>query len=148
PSELGVVAVRTQYLGLLGQTPCYAAELAEDAAPPAGMQFLDLRALYTRLDAELMSLAARALQVMDWDRTHQFCGKCGSPTEPHAHSRARVCPRCGLEHYPRVSPAMIVAVERGEEVLLARSPHFPPDLYSTLAGFVDPGESVEEAVHR
>ncbi|MDB4972991.1 MAG: diphosphatase [Myxococcaceae bacterium] len=148
PSELGLVAVRTQYLGLWGPTPCFAAELAAEASAPLGMQYCNLLALYGRLDPARMSLAGRAVQVMEWDRTHQFCGACGTPTRPHEQSRARVCPRCALEHYPRVSPAMIVAVERGEEVLLARSPHFPAGIYSTLAGFVDPGESVEEAVHR
>ena len=90
------------------------------------------------------------MQVMHWDRTHQFCGACASPTRPHGSARARVCTNadCGLEHYPRLSPAIIVAVERGDEILLARSPHFPPGIYSVLAGFVDPGESAEEAVVR
>ncbi|MDB4990937.1 MAG: diphosphatase [Myxococcaceae bacterium] len=150
PFELGLVPVRTQFLGELGGTPCFAAELVADATAPVGLQFLDLLTLYRRTSSELMMLIGRALQIVEWDNTHQFCGRCGAPTEPHAHSRARVCTqgRCGLEQYPRVSPAMIVAVERGEEVLLARGPHFPPGIYGTLAGFVDPGESAEDAVHR
>jgi NAD+ diphosphatase len=150
PSELGLLPLRTQYLGELGGSPCFSAEVASDSTPPSGTSFVDLRTLYGRLSGEHMSLSARAVQIMDWDRDHQFCGRCAAPTEPHTSSRARVCSneRCGLEHYPRISPAMIVAVERGEEVLLARSAHFPPGIYSTLAGFVDPGESVEEAVHR
>ncbi|HEY6877528.1 MAG TPA: NAD(+) diphosphatase, partial [Polyangiales bacterium] len=124
--------------------------LAAEAAAPEGMTFCDLRSLYFRgqLSEEQLALAGRAIQVMEWDRTHQFCGACGTPTEPQAHARARICPRCRLEAYPRVSPAMIVAVERGEEVLLARSPHCPPGIYSTLAGFVDPGESAEACVAR
>ena len=97
-----------------------------------------------------MAVAGRAVQIVEWDRTHQFCGACAAPTVLHERVRARVCtnPACKLEAYPRLSPAMIVAVERGEELLLARSPHFPAGIYSVLAGFVDPGESVEDAVHR
>lgn len=148
PGELGLAIERAQFLGTLGAVPCYAAELAHDAPAPAGYRFSDLRLLYGQMDDALLSLAGRAVQIAEWDRTHQFCGACGSATEPHRLTRARVCPACKLEQYPRVAPAMIVCVERGAEVLLARSPHFPPGVYSTLAGFVDPGESVEQAVHR
>jgi NADH pyrophosphatase NudC (nudix superfamily) len=104
--------------------------------------------LFGRLSDALMGVAGRAVQIVEWDRTHQFCGACGGETLPHDKARARVCPRCKLEAYPRIAPAMIVLVERGEEVLLARSPHFPPGIYGALAGFVDAGESAEEAVHR
>jgi NAD+ diphosphatase len=148
--ELGLTPLRTQYLGALDGVDVFAAELEPAALAPSGMTFCDLRALYFRcsMSEQLLALAGRAVQLMDWDRTHQFCGACATPTVPHASSRARVCPRCGLEAYPRVAPAMIVAVERGPEVLLGRSPHFPPGIYSTLAGFVDPGETVEECVAR
>jgi NAD+ diphosphatase len=150
PAELGLSPLRTQLLGELGPTPCFSAELAADVEPPSGMRFYDLLRLFGRVEPELLSLAGRAVQIMEWDRTHQFCGACGASTVPHPQARSRVCSRseCALAQYPRVAPAMIVAVERGPEILLARSPHFPPGIYSTLAGFVDPGESVEEAVHR
>lgn len=149
-SDLQLTPVHVQYLGTFDDLPCYSAQLQPDAVAPQGMVFSDLRALYFRgtFSNELLSLAGRAVQVMDWDRTHQFCGACGTHTQPHAESRSRVCPHCKLEAYPRVAPAMIVCVERGPEVLLARSPHFPPGIYSTLAGFVDPGESAEECVQR
>ena len=149
-AALGLEPARTQFLGHLGGEPCYAAELASDAAPPPGAQFRDLRQLFGRLREELMAVAGRAVQIVEWDRAHQFCGACAAPTVLHERGRARVCtnPECKLEAYPRLSPAMIVAVERGEELLLARSPHFPAGIYSVLAGFVDPGESVEDAVHR
>ena len=149
-AALGLEPARTQFLGHLGGEPCYAAELASDASPPPGAQFRDLRQLFGRLREELMAVAGRAVQIVEWDRTHQFCGACAAPTVLHERVRARVCtnPECKLEAYPRLSPAMIVAVERGEELLLARSPHFPAGIYSVLAGFVDPGESVEDAVHR
>jgi NAD+ diphosphatase len=149
-AALGLAPIRTQFLGHLEGEPCYAAELASDAAPPPGAQFRNLRELFGHLRAELMAVAGRAVQIVEWDRTHQFCGACAAPTVLHERVRARVCTNqaCKLEAYPRLAPAMIVAVERGEELLLARSPHFPAGIYSVLAGFVDPGESVEEAVHR
>jgi NAD+ diphosphatase len=145
---LGIAPLRTQFLGALAGTPCFSAEIDAQQPAPAGVTFHDLRVLHGLLGEELWVLAGRAVQVMDWDRTHQFCGACGGRTEPHARSRARVCADCGLEVFPRLAPAMIVLVERGEEVLLARGPHFPRGIYSTLAGFVDPGESLEDAVHR
>ena len=146
----GLVPVRTQFLGHLDGVACFSAELPLDIEAPQGMVFRDLRQLYGKVTEEQMAVAARAVQIMDWDRSHQFCGACGSPTQQHAKTRARVCTNnaCRLEHYPRLSPAMIVAVERGDELLMARSPHFPPGMYSVLAGFVDPGESAEQAVHR
>lgn len=142
--------LREQFLGHLEDRPCFSAELTLDADAPPGMQFVDLRALFGRLPPALMDVALRAIQIVQWDRTHQFCGACGGPTQPHPRERARLCsdPDCGLLFYPRLAPAMIVAVERGPEILLARSPHFPPGIYSMLAGFVEPGESVEQAVHR
>lgn len=148
PSDLGAEPLRTQYLGTLDGEPCFAAELASDASAPAEMLFRDLIALYGRLPPGLMELAARAVQIMDFDRTHQFCGACGAATRPDPTARARRCSGCGLTQFPRISPAMIVLVQRGDQVLLARSAHFPPEIYSTLAGFVDPGESVEDAVRR
>lgn len=139
-----------QFLGNLNGEPCLSAELRDDVEPPEGGQFRDLRQLFGRLPDEVMSIAGRAVQVMEWDRSHQFCGRCGAPTVPHEKARSRVCtnPACRSEHYPRLSPAMIVAVERGPEILLARSPHFPPGIYSVLAGFVDRGKNAEDAVRR
>jgi NAD+ diphosphatase len=94
------------------------------------------------------ALAGRALQLIDWDRTHQFCGRCGARTEPRAGERVRVCPACGLAAYPRLAPAVMALVRRGRELLLGRSPHFPPGMYSALAGFVEPGESLEQCLRR
>jgi len=144
----GLDSVRSQFLGLLGGSPCHSVELPPDARPPAGMAFRDLRVLYGNMDEQLHALAGRAVQIVEWDRTHQFCGACGSPTELSETDRSRICRDCNLPHFPRLSPAMIVSVERGNEILLARSPHFPAGIYSVLAGFVEPGESAEEAVAR
>jgi NAD+ diphosphatase len=148
--QLGVTPLRTQPLGLWRGVPCFSAELAAAVEPPDELRFRDLRALFGRMSEELVALAGRAVQIVEWDRTHQFCGACAAATRSHAKRRARVCSneQCKLEFFPRIAPAMIVAVERGPEILLARSPHFPPNIYSVLAGFVDPGESAEEAVHR
>jgi len=144
----GFEAVRTQYLGVFGESHCYSAELASDTAPTPGLEFRDLRMLFTTLDAVHHAIASRAVQIVEWDRTHQFCGACGKPTELATIDRSRTCPDCAIPMYPRLAPAMIVAVERGHEILLARSPHFPAGIYSVLAGFVEPGESAEEAVIR
>lgn len=144
----GLDSLRSQFLGRLDDALCHSVELAPDAEAPPGMVFRDLRALYGRMDETLHALAGHAVQIVEWDRTHQHCGACGKPTEPSATDRSRSCPDCGIPQFPRVAPAMIVAVERGDEILLARSPHFPAGIYSALAGFVEPGESVEEAVER
>ena len=132
---------------LLGED-CWAVELPAEAPPPEGMTFQGLRRLWGLLPEEAWRLAGRAVQIVDWDRNHRFCGRCGTPTDRHPAERSRVCPRCGLQHFPRLSPAVITLIEDGERMLLARSPHFAPGVYSTLAGFVEPGESLEEAVVR
>jgi NAD+ diphosphatase len=144
----GFEAVRTQYLGRFGNSHCYSAEFAGDTEPTGGLVFRDLRMLFMSLDSEHHAIASRAVQIVEWDRTHQFCGACGKQTELAATDRSRTCPDCAIPMYPRLAPAMIVAVERGDEILLARSPHFPAGIYSVLAGFVEPGESAEEAVIR
>jgi NAD+ diphosphatase len=144
----GMVAVRTQYLGDLGGRHCYSAELPHDAVTGDGFRFADLRMLFGTLEEIVHALAGRAVQIVEWDRTHQFCGACASPTELSETDRSRSCPKCKIPTYPRLAPAMIVAVEKGDQILLARSPHFPAGIMSVLAGFVEPGESAEEAVVR
>jgi NAD+ diphosphatase len=148
PAALGLAALRTQYLGTLSGRHCFAAEV-EDATPaPAGMQWSGLRALYGALDDTTFALAGRAFQIVDWDRSHQFCGRCGTPTVLKEGERSRVCPSCAQLHYPRIAPAIMVLVQRGPEFLLARSPHFPPGMFSALAGFTEPGETLEQTIVR
>jgi len=146
--ELGLTTLREHYLGRFDNRPCYAVEVAEGTIPPAGMTFEGLRQVYGRLDEDLFSIAARAVQIVDWDRTHQFCGRCGARLRTKTIERAKECPQCDLLHFPRLAPAIIVLVERGNKLLLARSRHFMPGMYSVLAGFVEPGESLKEAVVR
>ncbi|MCP4400876.1 MAG: NAD(+) diphosphatase [bacterium] len=148
-AELGVEALRTQYLGTLDERPCYSAEVeANSVLNLPGFSWLDLRKLFYSLPEELFLLAGRAFQVMNWERTHQYCGQCGQLTQPSGHERARVCPQCGLTQYPRISPAIIVAISNGRSILLAHAPRFPEGLYSVLAGFVEAGETFEECVRR
>jgi len=115
---------------------------------PSGWRQKPLRAAMMQFGEPLMGVAGRAAQVLEWDRAHRYCGVCGTPTELHASDRARKCPSCGHTAYPRLSPAMMALVWRGNEVLLARSPSYTPGMYSALAGFVEAGESIEECVHR
>ncbi|MGH7961818.1 MAG: NAD(+) diphosphatase, partial [Candidatus Binatia bacterium] len=145
--ELGVAVVQRHYLGRYDGMPCHAVELADESLP-AGMDFKDLRQVYGLLEEDLFVLGGRAVQIVEWDRTHQYCGRCGSRTHPTEKERAKVCPQCGLLNFPRLAPAIIVAVTRGEKILLARSAHFPQGLFSVLAGFVEPGETIEECVAR
>ncbi|MEO8008801.1 MAG: NAD(+) diphosphatase [Betaproteobacteria bacterium] len=146
--ELGMSPKRSQYLGILGEQHCFACELEEGSAAPEGMQWSGLRALFGCVDDSLFALAGRAFQIVDWDRSHQFCGRCGTPTQIKNHERARECPQCGQVHYPRIAPAIMALVRRGREFLLARSPHFAPGMYSALAGFVEPGETLEQTLVR
>jgi NAD+ diphosphatase len=140
--------MRRLYLGSLRGQPCHAAEVATTAPPPPGMQFESLRGLWSRLDDALLGVAGHALQLIEWDRTHQFCGRCGTPTQRRADERARHCAACGLTAYPRLSPVVMVRVVRDGEILLARAPRFAPGVYSLLAGFVEAGETLEQAIHR
>jgi NAD+ diphosphatase len=145
---LGSHVVRNLYLGVLNGKQCWAAELPGEAAAPAELSWQGLRTLFSVLDDAHFALAGRALQLIDWDRNHQFCGRCGERTEPHPTERVRVCPACKLSAYPRVAPAVMALIKRGKQILLARSPHFPPGMYSALAGFVEPGESLEQCLAR
>jgi NAD+ diphosphatase len=144
----GLDGARTlHYLGELAGRQCYATALTLENVPE-GWQESGLRALFFRLPDPLMALAARAFQIVDWDATHRHCGRCGTALADRAGERARECPACGLVAYPRVSPAMMALVIRGREILLARAPRFPGTMYSALAGFVEPGESIEDCVRR
>jgi NAD+ diphosphatase len=136
------------YLGELDGRPCVAVAMPPLAALPDGWQASGLRALFFRLPDPLLSLAARASQIVEFDATHRFCGRCATPTAARDGERARECPACGLVVYPRVAPAMMALVIRGREILLARAPRFPGAMYSALAGFVEPGETIEDCVRR
>lgn len=133
------------YLGRLGGLDCWALRLPQ---VPALWQPVPLRSAMMSLPEHLSGLAGRAAQVLEWDRTHRFCGLCGTPTEHQAGERARRCPACSHVVYPRITPAMMALVWRPGEVLLARAPHFARRMYSALAGFVEAGESIEQCIRR
>jgi len=143
----GVDGIR-HYLGELAGVPCVAIGLANPISTPSDFQLLGLRALFFRVPETLLAIGARAFQIVEWDRTHRYCGRCGAPTRDKTSERAKECPVCGYVAYPRVSPAMMALVTRGRELLLARAHRFPPGRYSALAGFVEPGETIEDCIRR
>ena len=142
------VGARPIFLGLADGAGAWAVGVDEADAEPADGLFLDLRRLWGQIPDEHWTVAGRAVQLAAWDRDHRYCGRCAAATEDAIGERAKRCPRCGLLAFPRLAPAVIVLVERGDEVLLARGRNFGTAMYSTLAGFVEPGETLEQAVHR
>ncbi|MFT8245571.1 NAD(+) diphosphatase [Roseomonas sp. BN140053] len=141
-------------LGLWDGRPVFAVDCsaAEDPLPllPEGMgSLLDLRGLAGLLPAGEASILAHARGLMHWRTRHRFCGVCGHGCEPRSAGNAMACPNCGAQHFPRTDPAVIMLVTDGARCLLGHSARFPAaTMYSTLAGFVEPGESLEEAVRR
>jgi NAD+ diphosphatase len=134
-------------VGELHGQPCYAADVAQHPEIP-GSEATPLRAIFTLAGPETFALAGRATQLLDWQANHRFCGKCGTPTAMKAGELAMQCSACGLLAYPRISPAVMVLVRDGDKLLLGRSPHFKPGVFSALAGFVEPGETLEECAAR
>ena len=145
---LGIEPVRSLYFGTLGGAHLYAVEAAPQSEPPEGMAWQGLRTLFSVLEDAHFALAGRAVQLVDWDRNHQFCGRCGGPTVAKRDERGRICNACRLTFYPKIAPAVMALVRRGNEILLGRSPHFPPGMFSALAGFVEPGETLEQCIAR
>ena len=137
-------------LGLLDGAACWAIDLDGDGSPDVVLDgFVPLMGLYGRVDDARWTLAGRAVQLVEWARTHRFCGRCGTPTEPAPGERATRCPACGLLAFPRLAPAVITLIQRDDgAALLARGKAFPVPMYSCIAGFVEPGETMEDAVHR
>lgn len=137
----------TLHVGDLNGQPCHAADVAQFPELPGG-EATPLRAIFSIAGPDTFALAGRATQLLDWQANHRFCGKCGTPTAMKAGELAMQCPNCGLLAYPRIAPAVMVLVRDGDKLLLARSPHFKPGVFSALAGFVEPGETLEECAAR
>jgi NAD+ diphosphatase len=113
-----------------------------------GAGFTELRAIMSSLTPRDAELAATARGLLQWHATHRFCARCGAPSEPSCAGWQRRCGACGAGHFPRTDPVVIMLITQGDNVLVGRSPHWPERMYSLLAGFVEPGETVEDAVRR
>jgi NAD+ diphosphatase len=146
--DLDLVPIQQQFLGTLDNHPCYVAEVEDEGQISDAFEFMNLWILFRMLEQDVMRVAGMANHLVQWSRNHRYCGKCGALTENKRDERAKTCPRCGLINYPRLSPAIIVAVVKDSQILLANSQRFPTKLYSVLAGFVEPGETLEECVKR
>ena len=135
-------------VGLLGGRYCQAGWAVHDALPGPGFGWRALRSMFGAMDEDLLGLAGRASQIAEWARTHRYCGACGSAMLLAAGERCFKCVRCSHLAYPRISPAMMVLIRKGDSVLLALHTASPTKRFTALAGFLEAGESVEEAVHR
>jgi NAD+ diphosphatase len=147
-ARLGLDPGCLQPIGLLGDRYCQAGWAASDTLPAPGFAWRGLRSLFGAIDDDLLGLAGRASQLAEWARTHRFCGACGGPMQLAGGERCFKCAGCGHLAYPRISPAMMVLIRKGDSVLLALHSASPTKRFSPLAGFLEAGESVEEAVHR
>lgn len=140
------------YLGLLEQVPCFVAQYQDKKLSllPDNVVFQPIREAYHLLhhNEALCHVVTRAKQILHWDQHHQFCGRCGTKTQMSETERAKICPKCQTLFFPQVAPVMLALVFRGDEILLARSPHFTAEVYSILAGFAEPGETIEQTVMR
>lgn len=132
----------------LGGAHDAAASVDKGFEPPTGLRFTKLRALFGAWDDERFAVAGKAFQIAEWVRTHRFCGVCGGPMQRVAHERSFRCARCGFVAYPRISPVMMVLIRRDDAILLARHVAYATQRFSALAGFVEAGETVEQAIHR
>jgi NAD+ diphosphatase len=148
PAQIGVEANRPLHLGNLHGEPCFAASVRNAEAPSTSVLARDLRGLYDELQDGLFQIAETAVHLVEWDGRLRYCGRCRTELRLKDNERAKECPECKRLEFPRISPAIIVLVERGDKLLLARSARFVEPFYSVLAGFVEPGEGLEEAVHR
>jgi NAD+ diphosphatase len=136
------------YLGRVGDENCFARRMRAHELPPPGAEIAGMRGLFGVLNDVDFGIAGRAMTLLEWDLVHRFCGLCGNPTELSTEERSRVCTHCGRAHYPRLSPAVITLVENDGKALLARNAKAPRPFFSCLAGFVEPGETLEETVER
>ncbi len=138
----------SEYLGCEGENHYFVADLVAELPETSEYELVNLRSAYKLISFDEFRLAGYAMELVHWMRNFRFCGKCGTPTERLPQDRGKRCPSCGLISFPRICPAIIVAITKGDKILLAHNSNFPENQYSTLAGFVDPGESAEDAVRR
>lgn len=146
--RIGLAPAALQRVSMTPDSPYRTVHVEPGIEAPQGYAFKKLRSLFGVFDDERMALAGRAYQISEWARTHRFCGACGTPTERVSHEFCLRCPSCGFSAYPRISPAMMVLIRKGDSILLAKHTTTATARYTALAGFVEPGESIEQTVHR
>ena len=147
-AERGISITQQLYLGIYRGYPCYAAEGELHNESTSAFAFQDLRSLFGRLEDHVYEMALTAVHLVEWDKACQYCCKCQGELASRIDVRAKECRRCGRLEFPRISPAIIVLIEKEDTLLLARSARFTGEFFSVLAGFVEPGESLEDAVQR
>jgi len=140
--------VNKQFIGYLNDKPCHILEIAENSKLDKDLILTPLRNLLGRIPDSLFTVCSRSLQLSEWSKNNQFCGVCGTKMKMHETERAMFCECNNVLVYPRISPCVIVLVTKGEQLLLAHNKNFPGTFYSTLAGFIEAGESAESAIHR
>ena len=151
PNQHGLDVVQEHYLGTYGGEHCYAAELAAAQIAqmvPEGHAMLGLRDLLGHIDDTLAGISGRAFQILEWNRNHKYCGRCSGETVPRSDERARTCSACKRTSYPPVAPVIMILIKDGRRLLLARKVGWGNTRYSALAGFVEPGETLESTVIR
>ncbi len=146
--QLGNWRERTQPVGLWGDRYCQSTWCERDTPAPPGFAWRHMRSLFGALDDGMLGVAGRAAQLAEWARTHRYCGACSTPMALKGGERCFTCHACGMMAYPRISPAMMVLIRKGPHVLLALHTASPSKRFTPLAGFLEAGESIEEAVHR
>src|SRR5262245_35567856 len=152
-SGLGAADAVEVFLGLDGDTPLFGRDISALTDPLAASlaslgHFRDARSAAALLASHEVAIMGQAKALIDWHNRHRFCAQCGASTDLSDGGYRRTCPRCKAEHFPRTDPAVIMLVVAGDKCLLGRNKRFTGGHYSTLAGFVEPGETIEEAVRR
>jgi NAD+ diphosphatase len=153
PDDLDVLSIqplflRRFYLGLSEEVEYYCAEIGEIKNHHDLFKVISLRQALLLMSIDDYTIGVKAYSVIHWDKNHQFCGRCGRKTTHDSKHFERSCPFCQISFFPRISPSIIVLIHNADHLIMARSPHFPPGVYGLIAGFVEVGETIEEAIHR
>lgn len=147
-SSLQSLLVRRFHLGFSKEIEYHCAEINEQEDIPDQFKTIPLKHALTLIYPHEYAMGVKAYSIIHWDKNHQFCGRCGTKTIHDSKHFERSCPRCHINFFPRISPSIIVLIRKNDHLLMARSPHFPPNAYGLIAGFVESGETIEETIHR
>ncbi|OPX85484.1 MAG: NADH pyrophosphatase [Pelotomaculum sp. PtaB.Bin104] len=147
-AAISLESLKKYHLGKLDDCNCYAAEITAGLVLPENFKLIGLWHLFGRMEERFFWMAGRASQIINWDHTHQYCGRCGNLTNEKSEEHVKECQNCGMTFYPRISPVVIVSVIKEGEILLVLSKHFKLPFYTVISGFVESGETLEECVRR